>query len=347
MSTQLYVLTHKQFQEPDNPMYIPLHVGRLGKKDLGYLGDDTGDNISHLNPYYAELTGLYWIWKNVQEVDYVGVCHYRRVLIGENQKAFGQETYETIFKEYDVVTSKRILLPNTYHDGFAMRHHLEDLLAVREAIALCYPEYLPIFDRSIHGKRTYFGNLMTISKPLFDQYCQWLFTIFEQASQKIHPENYDQYRMRVYGFISEILMMVWIDYHKLRPLECDVALIGEKAETHEVKVKVADLLERGKIQEAKSYFQQELEKRPDLLMDASDTGGELKLSMQMIATFDLEQQQTGQNACAGLSNWNQMAAYFRRLNTLILQEEDNPEISGLEIYSDIEKDIARMLIKKL
>lgn len=44
-------------------MYQPLQVGREEKEDLGYLCDNTGDNISAENCYYSELTGLYWIWK--------------------------------------------------------------------------------------------------------------------------------------------------------------------------------------------------------------------------------------------------------------------------------------------
>ena len=36
-----------------------------------------------------------------------------------------------------------------------------------------------------------------------------------------------------------------------------------------------------------------LKKRPDVLMEASDITGELKLSMQIIATMDQELQRTG------------------------------------------------------
>ena len=34
---------------PDDKIYMPLHVGREGKSDLGYQGDNTGDNISLKN----------------------------------------------------------------------------------------------------------------------------------------------------------------------------------------------------------------------------------------------------------------------------------------------------------
>ena len=64
MSTTIFAMTHKKFIPPTDSMYVPLHVGREGKEDLGYLADNTGDNISAKNQYYSELTGMYWVWKN-------------------------------------------------------------------------------------------------------------------------------------------------------------------------------------------------------------------------------------------------------------------------------------------
>ena len=68
MDLTIYTLTHKHFTKPDDNMYVPLQVGTAINSPLGYLRDDTGDNISALNGYYSELTGLYWIWKNVHDI---------------------------------------------------------------------------------------------------------------------------------------------------------------------------------------------------------------------------------------------------------------------------------------
>ena len=64
MKIHIYVMTHKKFEMPQSPLFRPLHVGRACGEDLGYPGDDTGENISAKNCYYSELTGLYWVWKN-------------------------------------------------------------------------------------------------------------------------------------------------------------------------------------------------------------------------------------------------------------------------------------------
>jgi hypothetical protein len=52
-------------------IFMPVQGGKaISDIDLGIQGDDTGENISAKNPYYAELTILYWAWKNLKNVDY-------------------------------------------------------------------------------------------------------------------------------------------------------------------------------------------------------------------------------------------------------------------------------------
>jgi hypothetical protein len=78
---KLLIAAHKQYQMPADSIYFPLHVGAQGKEHItGFTPDNTGDNISTKNPYYCELTGLYWAWKNL-DADYIGLCHYRRYMI--------------------------------------------------------------------------------------------------------------------------------------------------------------------------------------------------------------------------------------------------------------------------
>ena len=42
----IYIATHKKFRDPHLSEYIPIQVGAENREDLGYLRDNTGNNIS-------------------------------------------------------------------------------------------------------------------------------------------------------------------------------------------------------------------------------------------------------------------------------------------------------------
>ena len=96
MPVKVFAITHKSFVVPSDPVYIPLQVGRALAEDLGYVGDYTGDHISEKNKSYCELTGMYWIWKNIRTSDYVGICHYRRYPVNDNNVIMNEVEYEEI-----------------------------------------------------------------------------------------------------------------------------------------------------------------------------------------------------------------------------------------------------------
>ena len=77
--TVIMVCAHKRDACLAEPPYLPVQVGRaIAREDLGYTGDDSGENISAKNRNYCELTAQYWAWKNRSDADYIGLCHYRR-----------------------------------------------------------------------------------------------------------------------------------------------------------------------------------------------------------------------------------------------------------------------------
>ena len=84
---KIYIVTHKDAKLAALPEgYEIIHAGHaLAQKNFGYLGDDSGDNISRLNPYLNEITALYWLWKHTAH-NLIGFVHYRRFFTvdGEN-----------------------------------------------------------------------------------------------------------------------------------------------------------------------------------------------------------------------------------------------------------------------
>lgn len=329
MNIRIYTMTHKKFEVPKDPLYQPLQVGRAVSSDLGYPGDDTGENISERNCYYSELTGLYWIWKNCKDVDYVGTCHYRRYLINEKEQVFTRAEYEALLSEYDLITTKRVRLNHSYYFGFSANHNRKALDMTGEVIKELYPEYYETFLRLVNGTETYFGNILVASKELFDAYAKWLFTIFFAVAERIELETgEDAYHKRVFGFISEFLLLVWVTVRELKVCECKVGMIGEKAETREMKETLAEYFQRRDIDGAKAYFLKRKKERPDVLMEASDVTGELRLSMQVIATAGKEQELYRTNILERENRFRELMRIFEGLNRVVYHyrnEMERPE----------------------
>ncbi len=336
MSVTIFTMTHKKFPTPGDPVYVPLQVGRAGAPDLGYIGDDTGVSISEKNCYYGELTGVYWVWKNIRTTDYVGICHYRRYFCTEEGRILTAGEYENILSEYDIITSKRLKLNFSYYEGYAGDYNIHDLDAVGEVIRQFYPAYYGTFAKLVQGRGTYFGNMCVCKKEIYDAYCEWLFGIFEKAEGKINASSYDDYHKRVYGFISEFLLYVWVQARGLKAYECKVGMTDEKRETTETKEKLAAYFARKDIAGAKEYILSCLEKRPDILMEASDITGELKLSMQVIAVCELEKQAYGSSTIDRIQEFSALMAHFGKLNDLILSYKEGVALREIKLFLDKE-----------
>ena len=89
---KILIAAHKEWKVPEiSEFYLPILVGAKGKNDIeGFIRDDEKVNISDKNPYYCELTGLFWAWKNLDS-DYMGLSHYRRYFTCKNHLPKNEE----------------------------------------------------------------------------------------------------------------------------------------------------------------------------------------------------------------------------------------------------------------
>ena len=218
----IIVATHKKYWMPADDMYVPIHVGKEGKSDLGYIGDNTGDNISKKNANYCELTGLYWAWKNL-DADYLGLAHYRRHFTDASMKGSKQERVLTKAKLKKLLTKADVILPNprnyyieTNYSQYVHAHHAEDLDCTRQIIKEKYPKYLKAYDASMKKTTGHRFNMFIMKKDKFDAYCEWLFDILFEVENRLDISDYNQNDARVFGFVSERLLDVWIDTNKIK-----------------------------------------------------------------------------------------------------------------------------------
>lgn len=222
MDIRIFVAAHKHFHNiATEEIYLPLQVGREGKEALGYLTDHTGQNISHRNANYCELTGLYWMWKNIS-CDIIGLCHYRRYLVHDEKiltKAYIQEKME----QYDMI------LPNSSmsrylneYEHYCDKHMQKDLECCHEVIKERYPQYETAFLWTLSSNLISLGNIIITKKDILDAYCVWLFDILFEVDKRTDLREYDDYQKRIFGFLSERLLRVWVMMQRYHVLEENV-----------------------------------------------------------------------------------------------------------------------------
>lgn len=290
MSIQIYTVTHVPFTPPEDELYIPLQVGRSLHPDYGYLGDHTGDNISAKNPYYSELTGLYWIWKNRADADYLGLCHYRRYFLNDAGNLMRESEYMDILSKHDVIIAQPQIGQYDYLTIYERAHDIRNLDQTAIVIKELYPDYYADFQDVIAGNRCYVGNLFVAPKSLFCAYCEWLFTIFSALETRINTEGYDDYHKRVFGFLSEQLLFVWIKHNHLSCYEAPYGLTQEKAETIKLKEAIEKYISNKDIPGAYRYLNSVLDQRPDLSLEMSDFNQDLKITAHIINVCRIEQE---------------------------------------------------------
>ena len=239
----IYIITHKKFQPYflDKEHYKVLHVGD-NNSAKEYLNDSEGDNISSKNPHFCELTGLYWIWKNGKEKsnEITGLVHYRRYFttryydfiytyLDKKPKVLSYKKIQNKLKKHDILLPVPETIYRTVKQSYIDVHNEEDLILTRQTISEIYPEYVKDFDKVMNSHKYYYANMMLCSKKRLDEYATWLFAILFNLESKIDINKYhDPYQKRVFGFLSERLLQVWVVHNNLSVAQFPVFNTEEK-----------------------------------------------------------------------------------------------------------------------
>lgn len=218
------VVTHKNFKEITSLPYQTIIVGN-GAVDLkNAWHDNINDNISDKNQYYCELTALYWVWKNKSTLyDAIGLCHYRRLftkrrLSIKKQFFLSNNDISQILNQYDVILPEKFYWTTTVAKMYFEigGGYQKDLDLTKDAIHKLFPDYLPVFQKILDGYCASYCNMFIMSSENMNRYCEWLFNILEYVESKIDISGYTVQEKRVFGYLAEILMNVWIEKNNLK-----------------------------------------------------------------------------------------------------------------------------------
>jgi len=233
-------------------LYRPILAGKsLFKEPSNYPGDDTGDNISHKNQYYSELTGIYWVWKNTS-LSIVGTCHYRRFFTNKSMPLiykfkhwmlhpFSRKNSQGLWYSRNLEKHRKLILSESEMLGileefdailpvprkfrysierhYQKYHDISDLEKVREIISERYPDYLDSFDRTMQSNEMYANNMFVMRQEHFQRFMEWWFDILFRFEEQTQLEKYTGYQQRIYGFMAERLLTVWFRHHGLKVRE--------------------------------------------------------------------------------------------------------------------------------
>lgn len=219
---KIIVAAHKKYEMPNDDMYFPIHVGAEGKDSIGYVGDNSGDNISSKNPYYCELTGVYWSWRNL-DCDYIGLVHYRRHFKNKRcgkgfKNVLNNEKLNTLIDK----NPDSIFLPKPRHyyietneSQYLHAHHSEGLDNTIKVIKDDYPEYVDSWNTVMKRRSGHRFNMFIMKKDTFEAYCTWLFDVLFKVEKITDISTWNKSEQRIYGYLAERLMDVWILKNKL------------------------------------------------------------------------------------------------------------------------------------
>ncbi|WP_242502251.1 DUF4422 domain-containing protein [Bifidobacterium pseudolongum] len=217
------VAMHKPYAHAEDTMYLPVHVGADLHPEVltNITGDNTGDNISQLNPYFSELTAMYWLWKN-NDSDYKGIVHYRRYFASPSlrkrlshnrfDRILSRQELETLLANNNVILpSKRRYFIETIYSHYEHTHYVEQLHQTRDVLKDMAPEYVAAWDTLLKKRSAHIFNMAIMDKADFNAYCEWLFPILFKITRRIDPATYSAFHARYPGRLSELLLNVWIN----------------------------------------------------------------------------------------------------------------------------------------
>ena len=223
----VYIVAHKPFEVPKSEVLTPVHVGRaeyvrrkmaeggigLDPDDLmaGMIGDDTGENISLKNPQFCEMTAHYWIWKNIHDTKYVGVCHYRRYFGID----ISEDNIEQLMADTDVIMVEPSWYTDSVYAYFAKFMGAENMTILWMVMKKLYPEYAETLELVCDGVKFHPFNMLMCRKSLFDEYAEWMFSILGECEKIVKPSPYTNGR-RALAYMAELLTGVYFIHLGLR-----------------------------------------------------------------------------------------------------------------------------------
>ncbi|SEI90490.1 protein of unknown function [Lachnospiraceae bacterium A10] len=236
---KILVCCHKESMVPTDEMYLPIHVGKersnivLDMQTDCECNGEVCDNISAQNNVYCEMTAMYWAWKNITkvypEVEYIGLCHYRRFFNANwsivdkfgylikkilffcasivRHKVYAVEAVKSIdsvngedfvksskklrsfIAKYDFVSTNPVAIINCSTEMFFQVIGRKHIDLLTEIIDGKYEKYSDVYHEQLNSNRLYAQNMMIAKYEIFNEYCEFVFGVLEEHIKMTKENN--------------------------------------------------------------------------------------------------------------------------------------------------------------
>lgn len=178
-----------------------------------------GDNVDSLNPYYCEMTGLYYLWKHCDE-EIVGLEHYRRYFGNQDLSIINEEQINEILKTHDIIVDN-VKMPFKNYSGWYQNTIMGRIDEIKRGLLIVktlYPEIYPSIESYLHEHDVIEGNMFVARKELMNEYFEFIFTVLRTYIESMKHFNLP-IKPRICGFIAEYFFGGWIKYKQLKTYE--------------------------------------------------------------------------------------------------------------------------------
>lgn len=231
MSVKIFVCAHKPFQNAlKNPVYsIICEEGDSITSEVEII--KIKPHISNIG--FSEWSKFYEVYKREDLPDYIGLEHYRRILLlGKNINDIPDP--EELFKDCDLIVGRVINVGNI-RQQYANCHNVKDLDLCGDIIEKDFPEFKEAWKKVTNQGIFFICNNCVMKKEDFLEFCDFLFGVLfkfcerngidpssdqsfydyidkdiQKYSKRHKPEDSTfREQARIGGFLSERLFNVW------------------------------------------------------------------------------------------------------------------------------------------
>ena len=124
-----------------------------------------------------------------------------------------------------ILPDKRKYYIETNRSHYNHSHYAKDIDTTEKIIQEKYPQYINAFTKVMKRTWAHMFNMFVMRKDYLDEYCTWLFDVLQERENRTDITNYNVIEARIYGYISELLLGVWLETKQYEYYEQNVAFL--------------------------------------------------------------------------------------------------------------------------